>query len=82
MTNYLPLTGILIVVVGFLLRLNPLAVVTAAALATGLAAGKGLVEVIGVLGKAFNDSRYVSIIWIALPHLGWTSAATEAGRAA
>ena len=70
MTNYLPLIGILIVVVGFLLRLNPLAVVTAAALATGLAAGKGLVEVIGVLGKAFNDSRYVSIIWIALPVIG------------
>ena len=70
MTNYLPLIGILIVIVGFLLRLNPLAVVTAAALATGLAAGKGLVEVISVLGKAFNDSRYVSVIWIVLPVIG------------
>ena len=39
--NYLPLIGIVIVVIGFLFRLNPLAVVTAAALATGLAAGKG-----------------------------------------
>ena len=68
--NYLPLIGILIVIVGFLLRLNPLAVVTAAALATGLAAGKGLVEVISVLGKAFNDSRYVSVIWIVLPVIG------------
>ena len=70
MTHYLPLIGILIVVVGFLLRLNPLAVVTAAALATGLAAGKGLAEVIAILGKAFNDSRYVSIVWIALPVIG------------
>jgi uncharacterized membrane protein len=69
-TNYLPLIGIAIVVVGFLFRLNPLAVVTAAALATGLAAGKGLVEVIAILGKAFNDSRYVSIVWIALPVIG------------
>lgn len=68
--SYLPLIGILIVVIGFLLRLNPLAVVTAAALATGLAAGKGLVEVISILGKAFNDSRYVSIVWIALPVIG------------
>ena len=70
MLTYLPLIGILIVIIGFLLRLNPLAVVTAAALATGLAAGKGLAEVISVLGKAFNDSRYVSIIWIALPVIG------------
>jgi uncharacterized membrane protein len=68
--NYLPLIGIAIVVVGFLFRLNPLAVVTAAALATGLAAGKGLAEVIAILGKAFNDSRYVSIVWIALPVIG------------
>lgn len=67
---YLPLIGIVIVIIGFLLRLNPLAVVTAAALATGLAAGKHLVEVISILGKAFNDSRYVSIVWIALPVIG------------
>ncbi len=70
MTNYLPLIGIAIVIVGFLLRLNPLAVVAAAALATGLAAGRGLIEVIAILGKAFNDSRYVTIIWIALPVIG------------
>jgi uncharacterized membrane protein len=68
--TYLPLIGILIVVVGFLLKLNPLAVVTAAALATGLAAGRELAEVIAILGKAFNDSRYVSIVWIALPVIG------------
>jgi uncharacterized membrane protein len=69
-TQYLPLIGILIVVIGFLLKLNPLAVVTAAALATGLAAGRELVEVISILGRAFNDSRYVSIVWIALPVIG------------
>lgn len=70
MSQYLPLIGILIVILGFLLRLNPLAVVTTAALATGLAAGKQLAEVIAILGKAFNDSRYVSIVWIALPVIG------------
>jgi uncharacterized membrane protein len=68
--TYLPLIGILIVVAGFLLKLNPLAVVAAAALATGLAAGRELAEVISILGKAFNDSRYVSIVWIALPVIG------------
>jgi uncharacterized membrane protein len=50
--------------------LNPLAVVATAALATGLAAGQDLVEVISVLGKAFNESRYVSIVWLALPVIG------------
>lgn len=70
MTAYLPLIGILIVMLGFLFRLNPLAVVTAAAIATGLAAGRDLAQVIAILGKAFNDSRYVSIVWIALPVIG------------
>ena len=41
MTDYLPLAGILIVVLGFALRLNPMLVVTVAALATGLLAGHG-----------------------------------------
>ncbi len=70
MLNYLPLVGILIVILGFLLRLNTLAVVAAAALATGLAAGRDLGEVISILGKAFNESRYVSIVWLALPVIG------------
>src|SRR5678815_4702842 len=64
------LSGIAIVVIGFLLRFNPLLVVTTAALATGLAAGLGPVEVISAFGKAFNDNRYVSAIWIVLPVIG------------
>ena len=70
MIQYLPLIGIAIVVAGFLFRLNPLAVVAAAAIATGLAAGQGLIEVVSILGRAFNDSRYVSIVWLALPVIG------------
>ena len=64
------LSGIAIVVIGFVLRFNPLLVVTTAALATGLAAGLGPVEVISAFGKAFNDNRYVSAIWIVLPVIG------------
>ncbi len=66
----LPLIGILIIVAGFALRLNPLLVVAAAALATGLAAGHALVDVISAFGKAFVDSRSVSIVWLALPVIG------------
>jgi len=68
--TYLPLLGILIVVLGFALRLNPLLVVTISAIATGLIAGKPLLVVIAAFGKAFNDNRFVTIIWILLPVIG------------
>jgi uncharacterized membrane protein len=66
----LPLIGILIVVVGFGLRLNPLLVVAAAAVATGLAAGHALTDVVAAFGKAFIDSRSVAVVWLALPVIG------------
>jgi uncharacterized membrane protein len=66
----LTLAGIAIVVIGFLLRLNPLPVVAAAAIATGLASGRDLHAVIAAFGKAFNDDRYVSVAWLVLPVIG------------
>ena len=66
----LPLIGILIVIVGFALRLNPLAVVAAAAIATGLAAGHHLAAVVAAFGKSFIDSRSVAVVWLALPVIG------------
>jgi uncharacterized membrane protein len=67
---YLPLLGIALVVIGFALRFNPVLVVAVAAIATGLLAGLPFVKVLATLGKAFNDNRYVSIIWIVLPVIG------------
>jgi uncharacterized membrane protein len=66
----LTLSGIAIVVIGFLVRLNPLLVVAIAAIATGLASGRDLFTVISAFGKAFNDDRYVSIPWLILPVIG------------
>ena len=66
----LPLIGILVVVIGFVLRLNPLLVIAASALVTGLAAGLDLVEVVSAFGKAFNENRYVSIFVLVLPVIG------------
>lgn len=66
----LVLIGILIVVIGFALRLNPLLVVAIAAIATGLASGRGPYEVIAAFGKAFTESRYVAIVWLVLPVIG------------
>ena len=70
MSAYLPLLGILIVVAGFALRLNPMLVVTASAIATGLLGGLDLVAVISLFGKAFNDNRIIAIVWIVLPVIG------------
>ena len=66
----LTLVGILVVVVGFALRLNALLVVTVAGLVTGLAGGLGLVDVVSAFGKAFVESRYVAIVWLVLPVIG------------
>ena len=70
MINYWPLIGIVLVVAGFAFRLNPMLVVTASAIVTGLIAGMGPVEVISTFGKAFNDNRIIAIVWIVLPVIG------------
>jgi len=69
-TNYWPLLGIALVVIGFALRFNPLMVVVGAAVATGLLAGIDFIGVVEALGKAFNDNRYISVTWIILPVIG------------
>ena len=70
LAEYLPLAGILIVVAGFALRLNPMLVVTVAPVTTGLLAGMAPVQVISAFGKAFNDNRIIAIVWIVLPVVG------------
>ena len=70
MINYWPLLGIALVVLGFALKFNPMLVVTVSAIATGLIAGMGPVEVISTFGKAFNDNRIIAIVWIVLPVIG------------
>lgn len=68
--TYWPLLGIALVVLGFILRFNPLLVVAVAAIATGLLAGVPFLKVLSTLGHAFNENRYVSIVWIVLPVIG------------
>ena len=66
----LTLIGIVVVVTGFVLRINPLLVVTVAGLATGIASGLGPLAVVAAFGKAFITSRYVAIVWLVLPVIG------------
>ena len=62
--------ALVVVVVGFALKFNPMLVVTVSAIATGLIAGMDPLEVIGTFGKAFNDNRIIAIVWIVLPVIG------------
>jgi uncharacterized membrane protein len=64
------LAGIVIVILGFALRLNPLAVVGVAGVVTGLAGGASLLRVIETFGHAFAENRYVGIVWLVLPVIG------------
>lgn len=64
------LLGVVVVIVGFALRLNALLVVISAALVTGLLAGLSAIEVLSAFGKAFNDNRFVSVAWLVLPVIG------------
>jgi uncharacterized membrane protein len=64
------LLGIAVIVAGFVLRFNPLLVILASALVTGIAAGLQPLVLLAAFGRAFNDARYVSIIWIVLPVVG------------
>ena len=68
--NYWVLTGIAVMIGGFMLRINALVVVVLAALVSGLAAGLDPVAIVSAFGKAFNDTRYVSVVWIVLPVIG------------
>jgi uncharacterized membrane protein len=45
-------------------------VVVVAAIATGLAGGHSVTNVIASFGKAFIDSRSVAVVWLALPIIG------------
>jgi uncharacterized membrane protein len=70
MATWLPLVGVAVVAVGFLIRLNPMLVVLLASLGAGLGAGLPLLKIIAALGHAFNENRYVTLIWLILPVIG------------
>jgi uncharacterized membrane protein len=66
----LTLLGVLVVVAGFVLRRNPLLVVLAAAVVTGVAAGLDVVAIVASIGKAFTANRYMAVGWLVLPVVG------------
>jgi len=67
----LKLTGILIVAIGFALRLNTLLSVLAAGIVTGLLAGFSLNEIMALLGEFFIINRFMTLpVILMMPVVG------------
>ncbi|WP_330318575.1 DUF969 domain-containing protein [Streptomyces platensis] len=64
------LLGVLVVVIGFATKRNPLLVVGAAGIATGLLGGLSPGKVLAAFGNGFAGSRAVTIFAITLPVIG------------
>lgn len=65
------LAGILVVAVGFALRLNTLLVVVAAGIVTGLVAGLSFNEIMALFGAFFVDNRFMTLpVILMLPVVG------------
>lgn len=64
------LIGILIILVGFVVKLDTIAVVLAAGVATGLVSGIDFVEILEILGTAFVQTRYMTLLLLTLAVVG------------
>lgn len=64
------LIGVLIVVLGFALKLDIIAVVLVSGITTGLVAGLSFGEILDILGKSFVDTRYMTLFVLTLPVIG------------
>ncbi len=64
------LIGVLIIVIGFIMKLDTIAVVIVAALATGLVSGMNFQEIVTIIGKEFVDKRLMSMFILTLPVIG------------
>lgn len=64
------LSGIIIVILGFALRFNPLVIATSACLVTGISTGMSLIDVISLLGESFTRQRFMVLVFLVLPIVG------------
>ncbi|WP_042274979.1 DUF969 domain-containing protein [[Clostridium] dakarense] len=64
------LIGVLIVVIGFIFKVETLFTVLVAGIATGLVAGLDFNEILTILGQSFVANRAVSLFILTLPVIG------------
>lgn len=65
--NFWPALGLLVLIAGLALRLQPMLTVLAAGLVSGLAGGMSIVEILETLGTAFTENRFLAILILTLP---------------
>ncbi|MGX9669393.1 DUF969 domain-containing protein [Staphylococcus shinii] len=68
--EWLKLIGILIIILGFLFKIDTIAVILIAAVVTGLVSGLDFYSILETLGKAFVDNRLVTLFILTLPMVG------------
>lgn len=68
--NYWPLLGVAVIVVGFVLRFNPVLVVVVAAVCSALLAGLSIPDLLALLGSSFVSSRMLLLFVLTLPVIG------------
>ena len=64
------LIGILIVIIGFALKLDSIAVIIISGLVTGFAANMDLNEILTILGQTFVNQRLITIFILTVPVIG------------
>ena len=68
--EWIKLIGIVIIVIGFVYKLDTIATVVLASLVTALVSGVSLVEFLEILGKEFSNQRVLTIFMVTLPLVG------------
>jgi uncharacterized membrane protein len=66
----LKLIGVFIVLVGFILKFDTIAVIVVAGIVTGFVAGMGPEEILTVLGNSFVSQRLATLFVLTLPVIG------------
>jgi len=70
LTEWLPLLGVVVVIIGFALRFNPVPVVVVAGVVSGFAAGKSAGDILALLGTSFVSERALLLFVLTLPAIG------------
>ncbi|KPG71413.1 DUF969 domain-containing protein [Enterococcus sp. RIT-PI-f] len=68
--EWIKLIGILVILIGFLLKLDTIAVVIIAGFVTALVSGISVTDFLTMLGEAFVNNRLVTLFLLTLPMVG------------
>lgn len=68
--EWIKLIGIVIIILGFILKFDTIATVVVAGLVTALVSGISFTEFLTILGEAFTNQRFVTLFFLTLPMIG------------